>query len=92
MKKLTRCFICIEFPEEVVKEVGRIQEQVSKVPFIGKLTELNNLHLTLKFLGEIDEEKIETVKKSLGEIQFKIMNTEIGKTGLFSRRKSPLSG
>ena len=56
---LTRAFIAIEFPDEVVKEIARVQELVSKIKFTGKLTELENLHLTLKFLGEISEEKVE---------------------------------
>ena len=50
---MIRCFICIDFPDEVIKEVARVQEELEKVKFNGKLTELENLHLTLKFLGEM---------------------------------------
>ena len=33
-----------------------------------KMTELENLHLTLKFLGEIDGKKVEKVKEKLRKI------------------------
>src|SRR3989344_4739654 len=56
--KLIRAFIAIDFPDEVVKEIARVQEVLGKRQFTGKMTEPENLHLTLKFFGEIDEEKL----------------------------------
>ena len=88
-KKLTRAFICIEFSDEVIKEVARVQELIGKVKFTGKLTELENLHLTLKFLGEIDDEKLERVKTALKKIEFKPMKLKLGKVGTFSVRGKP---
>lgn len=87
--KLTRTFIAIEFSDEVIKEVARAQELLSGVKFTGKLTELENLHLTLKFLGEIDDEKIEKVKERLREIKFGEMKLKLGKMGAFSARGNP---
>jgi 2'-5' RNA ligase len=88
-KGLTRAFICVEFPDEVIKEIARIQELVNKVKFTGKLTELENLHLTLKFLGEIDDEKLEKAKKELGKIDFSSMKLKLGRIGVFSYRGNP---
>lgn len=88
-KDLTRVFIAIEFDDEVIKEVARVQEEVSKIKFTGKLTELENLHLTLKFLGEIDENKLEEVKKRLKEVKFKEMNLKLGEAGSFGFRGNP---
>jgi 2'-5' RNA ligase len=84
-----RCFIAIEFSDEVIKEIARIQELLTKTKFTGKLTELENLHLTLKFLGEIDDEKIEEVKKKLSGIKFPEMKLKLGKIGTFSVRGKP---
>ena len=71
-------------PEEVKREIKKIQE---KLPgFFGKKTELENLHLTLKFLGEIDEEKIQEVKNKLSEIKFNKFESEINSIGVFSGR------
>lgn len=88
-KKLHRIFICIEFPNEVIKEVARIQEILGNWAFTGKLTELENLHLTLKFLGEITEEKLKEVREKLREIEFKRIEIGLGNVGSFSHRGKP---
>ncbi|MFA4953246.1 MAG: RNA 2',3'-cyclic phosphodiesterase [Candidatus Pacearchaeota archaeon] len=79
---MKRCFISIELPEEIKKEIKKIQE---KLPFfIGKKTESKNLHLTIKFLGEIDEEKIEEIREKLREIDFNEIKCEVDSIGVFS--------
>lgn len=85
----TRAFICIEFPDEVIKEIARIQQLLQKKKFTGKLTELENLHLTLKFLGEIDDEKLEKTKQALSTIKFPAFNTYLEYAGTFVRHNNP---
>ncbi len=85
---LLRTFICIEFPESVVKEVARIQSLLDK-KFIGKFTELENLHLTLKFLGEISPKQLEEVKLALSLIEFHQFNAHLSSIGVFSYRTNP---
>ena len=87
--ELKRCFIAIEFSDDVIKEIARIQELLAKTKFTGKVTELENLHLTLKFLGEIDDKKIEEVKKKLKEIKLSSMKLKLGKIGTFSIHGNP---
>ena len=84
-----RAFICIDFPEEVVKEVARIQELLQKTKFTGKTTELENLHLTLKFLGEVSEEKLKELKEKLSNIKFNKFESHLSEIGSFSHRKNP---
>lgn len=79
---LIRAFISIDIPENIQKEIKKIQEKLPK--FEGRLTELENLHLTLKFLGEIDEEKIIEVKRRLKEIKYKTFEAKISEIGVFS--------
>lgn len=88
-KKLIRVFIAIEFPDEVIKEVARIQGCLKNWKFTGKMTELENLHLTLKFLGEIDENKLEGVKVKLREINFEGFEAKLGKIGAFHYKGNP---
>ena len=87
---LTRAFIAIEFSDEVIKEVARVQELLGKVKFTGKMTELENLHLTLKFLGEIDDAALEKVKKALSGIKFPAMKLKLGDIGTFTKRGNPV--
>ncbi len=84
-----RAFICIDFPNNIVKEITRIQSLVSKKHFTGKLTEPENLHLTLKFLGEIDKEKLEFVKSSLEKIKHPSLELRLSCCGIFSFKKKP---
>ena len=55
-----RCFIALDLPVEIIKEIKKIQKELPE--FIGKKTESENLHLTLKFLGEVSEEKIKEIR------------------------------
>lgn len=79
-----RIFISIDMPEEIKKEICRIQQNLPE--FFGKKTEIENLHLTLKFLGEIDDRKIEVIKKKLTEIRFKKFETNVDSIGVFSEK------
>lgn len=88
-KKLTRAFIAIDFSDEVIKEIARVQELVGKTKFSGKITELENLHLTLKFLGEIDEKKVENARKKLSLVKFEKTRLKLGEIGTFSVRGKP---
>jgi len=76
-----RAFIAIKLPPKILMEIKDIQENL---PFFsGKKTELKNLHLTLKFLGEISSENIEEVKLNLRKIKFSKFEAEIKDLGFF---------
>lgn len=81
---MKRCFISIDIPENVKNEIVKIQNQLPD--FVGRKTELENLHLTLKFLGEIDDEKIEEVRKRLREIDFEKFEVGVESIGVFSEK------
>jgi len=77
-----RTFISIDISEKIKKEILKIQEKLPE--FAGKKTEFDNLHLTLKFLGEMTEGKIEVIKEKLKEIKLKNFETKINSIGVFS--------
>jgi RNA 2',3'-cyclic 3'-phosphodiesterase len=87
--KLTRAFIALEFNDDVIREVARVQELLRGQNFTGKMTELENLHLTLKFLGEINLDMLEKVKLKLKEVKFKEFEARLGEIGTFSLRGNP---
>ncbi len=77
-----RAFIAIDIPDNAKKEIANIQKQLPE--FKGKLTEESNLHLTLKFLGEISEEQTEKIKESLKKIKFRKFTAKLSDLGFFS--------
>ncbi len=82
-----RCFIALDLPREAINEIKRIQDIIKKKNlFAGKFIEPENLHLTLKFLREIDEEKVREVKERLKEIKFDGFESGLGEVGVFSSR------
>lgn len=77
-----RAFIAIDIPEEAKKEIIKIQKNLPA--FEGKLTEEENLHLTLKFLGDVDEKTIVQIRERLRKIRLKSFETKISDLGFFS--------
>lgn len=85
--KSLRCFIALDISREAIRKIEDVQNLIKKKNlFYGKFTEPENLHLTLKFLGEIEEEKVEEVKKKLSAIKFKEFKVSFGEAGVFSKK------
>jgi len=85
--KPKRCFIALDLPREVINEIKRVQKLIGKkFIFKGKYTELENLHLTLKFLGEIDDARIREVRERLKRVEVSRFDVKLGKVGVFSKK------
>ncbi len=81
-----RTFISVRLNEEAVEEIKRIQKELSKSGlYNGKITEEENLHLTLKFLGEVNEKQVEEVRRRLKEIKLLKFEVKLGDIGVFSK-------
>lgn len=70
--------------ENIKEDIKRIQNSLPE--FTGKKTEYENLHLTLKFLREIDEELVEKVKEKLNKIKFEKFEATVDRIGFFSKK------
>lgn len=63
-----RAFIAIELSNEIRGSLAQIESHLKYSGADIKWAEKDNIHLTLKFLGEITEEKSEKIKYILDEI------------------------
>jgi len=63
-----RTFIAIELPGNIKASLVRWQEKLKTAQADIKWVEKNNIHLTLKFLGEINEDKIAEISVILEKI------------------------
>ncbi len=59
-----RLFIGIFSEEKVINELVKIQQQIEDLPET-KLIKKEQLHMTINFLGEVDPEKLDDIKKIL---------------------------
>lgn len=80
---MARCFISIDLPKEVQNHLKEIQKQIlsDNVKLINVKPE--NIHLTLKFLGEIDEKQLETLKDALMKVRFPRFKAKLSSAGVF---------
>jgi len=76
-----RTFIAFEVPENIKKILLDIQEQLKDENM--KASFVNHFHLTLKFLGEVNEQKVEKIKEKLREIKFELITTKLKGIGVF---------
>lgn len=63
-----RAFLAIEVPEELKLKIYKVIKQFKKTDARIKYVELENLHLTLKFFGDIDEEGIEVLSDKISSV------------------------
>ena len=62
-----RTFIAIELPRDIRGELFRLQEELKSPGLSAKWVSKDNIHLTLKFLGSVESNKIVEIKRALVE-------------------------
>jgi 2'-5' RNA ligase len=83
MEKI-RTFIAVDFNNvEVINSILTLQEKITNVEADVKFVEKENLHITLKFLGEVTPSVIANIQKALSEIKFKPFNVVVKGIGAF---------
>ncbi|MBW2598351.1 MAG: hypothetical protein JRC55_07105, partial [Deltaproteobacteria bacterium] len=55
MSHTIRTFIAIELPEKIIYTIGTVQEEIKSYGLKIRWVRPENIHLTLKFLGDIQE-------------------------------------
>jgi len=86
-----RCFIAIPIPGNIHSQLSKIQSQLKETDADVKWVGIDNIHLTLKFLGEVDEQKIKAISEKLKEIADKhtCFQTRAEKAGAFPTLSNP---
>ena len=81
-----RLFIAIEIPDNVKTLLRDTQSDFKKT---AVLKPVNDFHLTLKFLGEVSENKLITLTKLLSVISFSPFTITISTRGVFPNPHNP---
>lgn len=61
-----RTFFCFELPEQVKLEMARLSSEIESPAYV-KWVDAGNLHITAKFLGEVEPKIISTLEKTSRE-------------------------
>lgn len=87
---MVRIFISLRIPEFIQKEIKTICQKACTDYSRYKWEPINKLHVTLKFIGDVEKEDLEKIINSLNFISnYKILNCSLNKFGFFFRDKDP---
>lgn len=76
-----RLFVAVPLPDELKEMIGRLGREITQDGI--KLVEPDKMHITLKFLGEIPEEKVSGIKENLKSVKFRKFACNAKGTGVF---------
>lgn len=89
-----RCFIAINIDEQIRKDLGDLQKELQSKLDIRKgdvkWVNPDNMHLTLKFLGEIKDEQVVDVCNIVKEVasRHEHFDLDVGTVGCFGGRNA----
>jgi 2'-5' RNA ligase len=86
-----RVFVAIDIDRGIKDNCRKIMGSLEESGADLKIVSPENLHITLKFLGEVREEDLERLKQSIGEVtgEFRPFRMGISGVGYFGSRKFP---
>ncbi|MGB9614196.1 MAG: RNA 2',3'-cyclic phosphodiesterase [Fervidobacterium sp.] len=86
-----RTFIAIDINQEIREIAQEVIEKLQSSGFKATWTKPENLHLTLFFMGEIDEKSVDSISKSLNKRMygFPSFSTSLNGFGYFKFKNSP---
>ena len=91
MTRPIRCFIAIEIPETIQNQLARIQGTLRNRIQKASWVKPGNIHLTLKFLGDVDPEDLESIGAVIGGVasRHRGFSLHIGGLGAFPNFAHP---
>lgn len=80
-----RAFLAIDIDEDLKAKIYRVIKEFGQIDANIKYVELENLHLTLKFFGDIDTEGLDVLSSKISDVvsNFDSFNVKIKGCGAF---------
>ncbi len=88
---MIRTFIAVELPQGIHDSLKQLQDALRDPMPDVRWTKSGNIHLTLKFLGDVEISRIEAIGKALADIacQFTPFTTSFTNIGAFPNSRKP---
>jgi RNA 2',3'-cyclic 3'-phosphodiesterase len=86
-----RTFICLDIPESIKERIEKLQRELRQMDAQVSWVKPANIHLTLKFLGDVAQTKIPTVSAAVNRPTGSCspFQVTVGETGCFPSRRNP---
>lgn len=86
-----RCFIAVEIPLSVTESIARVTDDLKKTGGDVRWVRPDNIHLTIKFLGQTDESIVPAIKNALLEklVPYQPFYITIAGAGYFPDNRRP---
>ena len=65
MSNIIRTFIAVEIPDKIISSIAKVQEDIKTYGFKIRWVRPESIHLTLKFLGNIEAANAENVGRAV---------------------------
>lgn len=82
---MIRLFIAIDLPEQVARDLGRLSCGLPGARWVV----LEQMHLTLRFVGEVDGTLFKDIEEGLADIESPVFDLRLNGLGFFPPRKQP---
>lgn len=82
---MKRLFVAIDLPTGIKDELGEICSGIAGAKWVRR----EQMHLTLRFIGEVDDQRFETIKSGLSEVQAVPFTMRLEGVGQFPEKGKP---
>lgn len=88
---MIRCFVAIPLPDHIVERIAEVSDQLKRLGIDARFPRPESIHLTLKFLGDVEEFRVSVVLDALERAvsQFEAFEIVIRGTGTFPHLANP---
>jgi 2'-5' RNA ligase len=86
-----RSFLAFELPPAIREKIGEVSIELQKLTLPVRWVKVTNIHLTMIFLGYVDEDKIDDIKEKVNLVvqRFSIFQTRLNDIGVFPNWRKP---
>ena len=84
-----RYFLAIDILNEIKEECIELTKTLQNTSLKAKFVEKDNLHVTLKFLGDIKSDEIECIKENVKKLNLHAFTISLSGIGVFPNKDKP---
>jgi 2'-5' RNA ligase len=88
-ENVMRAFIAVDLPTEIREALGAIQRDLRHLTNTVRWVAADSIHITLKFIGEIPDKRIDDIATALTGLTWKPFTVTVRSVGFFPGTRSP---